>query len=296
MLKLIKKIIIKINSRIKVQINKKKFHNDLVDLLSPKFHEAAKFSYYRKVSKEEKKLGNMVENFRKNIVVDHEGQEIETFGSPHSNSELFDLEGRVKPGIYAPKPVKGVARTGTPIFGGLQLKKIVEGAGGGRIIELGTNTGLSGCYFLSSNVSVELVTVEGSEKLCEIAKNNLGKISNKFQILNKMFDQALESLIDKEEKFDIGFVDGQHEKKATLFYAQKLKKLVRPGGIIIFDDIYWSEDMNDGWNELVRDDDYSETIDLGNRGICIIKNKKIVKKHFCLGDYIGNPIIYRSGW
>jgi SAM-dependent methyltransferase len=295
-MKIIKKIINKLNSRIKSLINKKKFQKDLFDKVPLAFHEVAKFSYQKKLSLDERSLGHLVESFRKKIVSDYEDQTIETFGSPHSKSELFDEKGKIRPGDYAPRPSAGVARTGTAIFGGLQLKKIVEGVGGGRIIELGTNTGLSGCYFLSSNMPVELVTVEGSMKLCKIAEKNLINISNNFQVLNQMFDDALSDLINKKEEFDIGFVDGQHEKKATLFYARELKKIVKPGGIIIFDDIYWSEDMNNGWNDLIKDKEFSATIDLGNRGICVLDKEEETKKHFCLGDYIGNPLIYRSGW
>ena len=295
-MKIVKKIINKSYSHLKSILNKNKFQKALVDKVPLAFHDVTKFSYQKKLSSDDKSLGQLVESFRKKIVSDHQGKKIETFGSPHSKSELFDEKGKIKPGDYGPRPAEGVARTGTAIFGGLQLKKIVESIGGGRVIELGTNTGLSGCYFLSSNMPVELVTIEGSKKLCEIAEKNLINISNNFQVLNQMFDDALSDLINKKEEFDIGFVDGQHEKKATLFYAQELKKIVKPGGIIIFDDIYWSEDMNNGWNDLIKDKDFSATIDLGNRGICILDKEEETKKHFCLGDYIGNPLVYRSGW
>ena len=60
-------------------------------------------------------------------------------------------------------------------FGGIQLKRIIDAFGHGNVLELGTNTGLSGCYFLSSENTEHFYTIEGSPDLCKIADINLKK-------------------------------------------------------------------------------------------------------------------------
>lgn len=291
---MINKILNRVTRTANVQINKSKFFKFL-DEVPASYKNVMEFSYLRSFSQEDKDLGAKIESFRDEI--SNSGDEsIHTYGSPHSNSDLFNEEGKVQPGIYKASKASGVAKTGTPIFGGVQLKMLVEAFGSARILELGTNTGLSGSYFLSARDTEQLVTVEGSADLCKIAERNLSRISDKFVLKNMLFQDAIDELAAAGEKFDIAFIDGQHEKQATIYYTDLIMPLMKEGGMFIYDDIYWSEDMNAAWCELMERDTFETSIDFGNRGICIIGDGKNNKKHYNLCEYIGEPSIYRSGW
>lgn len=276
-----------------VKLNKSKFISFL-NTVPDRFRSVMEFSYFRNFTDDDKKLGAKIEGFRDEISNDSETM-IHTFGSPHSNSELFDESGKVKPGIYKASQAKGVAKTGTPVFGGIQLKMLVEAYGKARFLELGTNTGLSGSYILSAETTTELVTIEGSSDLCAIAEKNLSRISNNYVIKNALFQDAIDELARNNEKFDIAFIDGQHEKQATIYYTDILMPLMKAGGMIIYDDIYWSEDMNNAWRELSSRKCFGISFDFGNRGVCVIDKEK-QNKHYNLCEYIGEPSIYRSGW
>jgi hypothetical protein len=52
-------------------------------------------------------------------------------------------------------------------------------------------------------------------------------------------------------------------------------------GIIILDDIHWSKEMNQAWNELKNHPSVSLSIDLFEGGILFL-NQKLPKHHYIL--------------
>ncbi len=292
--KIINKITIRKNKLFNKSVFKEKVAKDIPSNLIDLLH----FSFNKKLSRADKTLGKKVELLRNEVARNYKEKNVATFASPRSGSKLFADDGSVIPGKFVESVKGGFARTGTGIENGIQLKKIIESIKASSILELGTNTGLSGCYFLSSKNNPYLHTIEGSSELCDIARSNLSEISQNFFVDNSMFDESIDSLIGEGKKFDLAFVDGQHEEKATLHYAQKLKKVVKKGGGILFDDIYWSEGMNNAWLKILKDDDFSLTLDLGTRGLCILKDNINIdnKLHFSVTEYTGKPLFNREGW
>lgn len=63
------------------------------------------------------------------------------------------------------------------------------------------------------------------------------------------------------------WIDGHHEKVATIHYFQRLMPVLNTGALVFFDDIRWSQDMYDGWEELRRWSGFSHTVDLGSIGL-----------------------------
>ena len=111
-----------------------------------------------------------------------------------------------------------------------------------------------------------------------------------------MFDEAIEELHEKNEKFDCVFIDGQHERKATMHYADRVLPLLNEGGSIIFDDIYWSEDMNRFWKEVCLRPEFATTIDLRLKGVAIRKKANEPKAHYDICEYLGRPRFSMKGW
>src|SRR5690606_17020814 len=50
--------------------------------------------------------------------------------------------------------------------------------------------------------------------------------------------------------FDLLYIDGNHQKEATLSYFEKLLPTVHNDSVMIFDDIHWSRDMEEAWEEI----------------------------------------------
>lgn len=108
-----------------------------------------------------------------------------------------------------------------------------------------------------------------------------------------MFDDALDMLRDESATFDCVYLDGQHERQATLHYMERIRPLLSRGGAVVFDDIYWSDDMNQAWKDLCRMDVFSQTLDFGSKGVCVLRSGDETHVHYDVCDYIGRPRIGR---
>ena len=280
------------------------FKRNFLPQVPEAFKEAVSFAFRphllrsRLFPRDEKRLAEEVENFRQSIPRKYPDV-LSSYASPHSGSFTLSDENRAEPGSVSESSVSAHAQTGIGPFGGILLKRIAEGVKAARMLELGTNTGFSARYLLSSETQPELVTIEGSADLCNIAQDNLNPFSGRCEIKNALFDDAIDHMISEgEEKFDLVFIDGQHEKEATLHYAHRVRPLMKGDGVYIFDDIYWSEDMHAAWNTICGMSHFGLTMDLGRMGIAVLAadDSEEAPQHLDLCQYRGRPEIVRKGW
>jgi len=273
--------------------NMPKFHKDLDNKLDPRFHSAAKLLYYPKLTAAEKRQAKTIEAFRAEVPKLLADKELYNYTSPKSNSFAKDESGHAVPGPYEKKEAKNILYAATSSIKGTLLKRLVEDSKSKRVLELGTQVGFSGCYMLSVD-GLHLTTVEGSEVESEMANQNLARISKDFKVINELFDQAIEELIKKNEKFDCVYIDGQHEKEATIYYAERVKPLLTDQAVIIYDDIYFSNGMNEAWKELSQQKEVTQAMDLFWVGVCVYDrhNDGSRKELFDIGNYFPRPKIY----
>jgi predicted O-methyltransferase YrrM len=60
-----------------------------------------------------------------------------------------------------------------------------------------------------------------------------------FRLIEESSELALPKLLEKEEQFDVGLIDGWHTLDHALLDFFYLNRLVRVGGMILFDDANW---------------------------------------------------------
>ena len=75
------------------------------------------------------------------------------------------------------------------------------------------------------------------------------------------------------------FFDGNHRKQATLNYFNLCLQKAHNNSVFVFDDIYWSFEMKEAWDEIKTDSRVKVTIDLFYMGIVFFR-KEQVKQHF----------------
>jgi len=78
-------------------------------------------------------------------------------------------------------------------------------------------------------------------------------------------------VIQNLKQLDFVFVDGNHQKEATLKYFEWCLPKAHEGTLLIFDDIYWSEGMKAAWNEIKANPKVTVTIDLFWIGLVFFK-------------------------
>jgi predicted O-methyltransferase YrrM len=275
--------------------HRRRFENEFLRDLPGAFVPAARFAFLHDWTLEERQLSREIERFRSRIGEVAGTGAIESLGSPRSGSFALDEHGRALGAAPTVAPVARHARTGVKPRGGILLRRIVTGIGARRVLELGTNTGFSVCYFVSAATRPRLVTVEGSSALCAIARTNLSRFSTDVLVMHRLFDQAIDDLAAAGERFDCVYIDGQHEQQATRHYVARVTPLITPGGLVIFDDLYWSGGMNRAWQEICASPRHTLTIDYALKGAVVVGGTG-VKRHFDLCELMGRPPIGRPDW
>jgi len=189
--------------------------------------------------------------------------------TPGSSGTKVTRDLRPAPGKVLQFTMRQVAQTGKDKKWGTFLHLCARSARSETILELGSCVGISGCYLSSSPYCRKFITVEGSAPLAKIAENSLRQISNKATVYNNLFDDALDEILPQLKEIDFAFIDGHHEKVATIHYFERLAPKLSPGALVVFDDISWSFDMRECWKYLAKQKGFTDALDCGNVGVCI---------------------------
>jgi predicted O-methyltransferase YrrM len=114
---------------------------------------------------------------------------------------------------------------------GALLRVMAASKPGGRMIEIGTGTGVGTCWLLDGmDATARLTTVDIDPKVQAIARTHLGT-DPRLTILSE--DAAVTIRREAPNSFDLIFADGGAGKHTLLNEALAL---LRPGGIYICDD------------------------------------------------------------
>lgn len=167
---------------------------------------------------------------------------------------------------------------------GLILWKIARHYKPSLMLELGTSIGTGSIHLKNGYPESHLITVEGCDQTLrkaqeQFSKWNLSYITN----INSSFEDFLD--IPSIGKYNLIFIDGNHQSKATLSYIDKLLPYTHSETIIILDDIRWNEDMWAMWCNITHDNRFHLTIDLGRMGI-IWRKESQEKEHFIIRPWI----------
>jgi len=155
-----------------------------------------------------------------------------------------------------------------------------------QILELGSCAGISGAYMLSSSAVEHLFTIEASQNLAKIAQCTLDKIKKGGLVINSFFSKGMQFLFKENNlKFDLVYIDGHHEKVATLKYYEMIKPYLNSTALVIFDDIYWSKDMSEAWEIIKNMPGFKICIDIGMFGLCVWDNATLLPKYVSLSEY-----------
>jgi len=162
------------------------------------------------------------------------------------------------------------------------LYKMVTFAKPDNIIELGTSFGIATMYMALAAPEKPIYTVEGCAQTISIAQDNFDKAGlGNVHTSNATFDVAFPDLLKDTVKADFIYFDGNHFKGPTLRYFNMALPYIHNDSIFIFDDIHWSYDMEEAWNEIIKHPQVTVSIDLFHVGIVFFR-KELSKQHFTL--------------
>ena len=162
------------------------------------------------------------------------------------------------------------------------LFKLVNYYQPNTILELGTSLGLTTAYLAKARKKAKVYTFEGSPEIGEVAKNTFKSLLIKnAELVQGNFSETLPETLPKIAVLDFAFFDGNHQKKPTLEYFNQCLEKANEQSIFVFDDIHWSDEMTEAWEEIKKHPEVTLTIDIFQFGIVFFR-KGIEKQHFVL--------------
>jgi len=161
------------------------------------------------------------------------------------------------------------------------LIRIVDYFKSKTVLELGTSLGIGTAALSIGNPNAKITTIEGCQNTAKLAQEMFFefKFSN-IHLVNNDFKKCL-PIILKENKFDLVYFDGNHQKAATLYYFNQCLSSIHNNSIFIFDDINWSKEMQEAWEEIKNNPKVTITIETYFWGIVFFRTQQ-VKQHFTI--------------
>ena len=95
--------------------------------------------------------------------------------------------------------------------------------------------------------------------------------NRRFKIIEGSFDEVLPGLTGNGIKPGMVFIDGNHSKEPVMKYFNRIAELSDTGTVIIIDDINYSKEMAEAWNEIKIHRKVSVSIDLFRMGILFFR-------------------------
>ncbi len=146
------------------------------------------------------------------------------------------------------------------------------------VLELGTSLGMAASALGLGNPDSTITTIEGCPETASIAKQQFKRFNLKnINLKINNFDDELKNL--QNEKINLIYIDGNHQKEATLSYFNSLLKTIDNNSLIILDDIHWSKEMKEAWEVIKQNEKVTVTVDTFFWGFVFFR-KEQVKQHF----------------
>jgi predicted O-methyltransferase YrrM len=157
-----------------------------------------------------------------------------------------------------------------------------------QVLELGTSLGL-GTAYLASGTSGQVTTIEGCPDCATRARKTLEIAGLEASVLEGSFESVLEKELSGPQSPDFIYIDGNHQSDALERYVNLCLMHAGSRLCLVLDDIYWSEDMHEGWERLKNRPDILLSIDCCFFGLLIFTPERMAKQHFDLVPFWWKP-------
>jgi len=148
------------------------------------------------------------------------------------------------------------------------------------VLELGTSLGLASSAIAFGNPKTIIKTLEGCPETSAIAQQQFKK--HQLNNIKAITTDFSDYLTNNTLVYDFVYFDGNHQKKATLEYFNSLVKLAKNDSVFIFDDIHWSKEMQEAWEEIKKHPKVTITIDTFFWGFVFFRAETKHKEHFTI--------------
>ncbi|MCD4526433.1 O-methyltransferase [Nocardioides sp. cx-173] len=168
----------------------------------------------------------------------------------------------------------------TPIGsgGGAALRFLASAIDARAVVEIGTGTGVSGLWLIRGMRSDGiLTTVDIEAEHQRLARESFAEAKIPSQRVRTIAGAALDVLPRLTDgHYDLVFCDGDKTEYAA--YLTEALRLLRPGGVVVFDNALWHDRVAD---PAQRDE---ETVTIRDLGRAVIEHEGLVSVLLPVGD------------
>lgn len=150
------------------------------------------------------------------------------------------------------------------------------------VLELGTCFGLTTLYLARGAENGTVHTIEGCPQIHRIALHHFeqSRQPNIHAHLGS-FTRQLPLVLARIPELGLVFMDGHHAKAPTLSYFEQCLTKAGNDTVFVLDDIHWSREMEEAWEEIKDHPRVTVTIDLYGMGLVFLRSEQ-AKEHFRL--------------
>lgn len=224
--------------------------------------------FYDKKTKSEYAI---LQEYRNSLLKNKNSIEVTDFGA---GSKVFNSNTRV---IAQIAKNAGISRKRAQL-----LYRITHYFQPENILELGTSLGLATAALALGNKKSIITTLEGCPNTANQCQLQLQKFNiNNVASIKTEFSKYLTTHNSQLTTYNLIYFDGNHSKKATLDYFERLLPTITNDSVWIFDDIHWSADMEETWKIIKKHPKVTVTIDTFQWGLVFFRREQ-PKEHFII--------------
>lgn len=205
-----------------------------------------------------------IEAIRKQLLQDHSKIEVQDFGA---GSRINNSPKRLVRHIAhnAEKPVK---------FARL-LFRLVQCFKPNTVFDLGTSLGMTTAYLAKAKPDNQLFTFEGCPQTAALAQQHFDSLGcQNIQLVVGNLDQTLPQQVQAIKQLDFAFFDANHRYEPTVRYFETCLTKATESSVFVFDDIHWSNQMEQAWQYIKAHPQVSITIDLFFVGLVFFRTQQ----------------------
>lgn len=198
---------------------------------------------------------------------------------------VTDFGAGSKVNISRQRSIGDIARNSQkPARFGRLLFRLVQRFQAKTILDLGTSLGITTAYLAEAATPYNgrILTFEGCPETATVARQNLARLSvHNVTITTGNLDETLTSQIADLSAIDFVFFDANHRYEPTVRYFETCLTKIHNDTVFVFDDIHWSDGMEQAWAYIKGHPSVTVTIDLFWIGLVFFR-KEQPKQDFIL--------------
>ena len=151
------------------------------------------------------------------------------------------------------------------------LYRVEQLLGAERVVEMGTNAGISGSALaLALPSNGHLWTLDVNLATQSAAAFRRAGLADRVTVVSGYFDDTLDLVLNEADPVGLVFIDGHHEEESSLRYFHLVLPRVAKNALVIFDDIHWSQGMEQAWHRLRTHPRVHWSVDLQSLGVVAV--------------------------